>query len=237
MKYAIVSGCASGIGLDVAKILVNNGVTVFGLDINHCKLALHSYICDVSDERQVTSIMEDIVQKTKRIDYLINCAGMLTIGKPLYIKDLPIKQWDALLRINLRSVMVTTKIFYPLLKDAVDARIINLSSEQSFSPDVGFTPYAVSKSGINCFTQCCAKEFSDYGIRVNAVAFGTVKTGILSSFCNEDEEEKLFKQKDNSIPFGVIPSEVAAQFIVNLLGDEYRFMTGEIIRMDGGNHL
>lgn len=237
MKYAVVTGCASGIGKDVAKLLKTNGVEVYGLDIQECYENYESYICEVSDELQVKKMFEIILRKTDHLDYLINCAGMLTIGTPLPIESMSVKQWDAILRINLRSVMLMTKTFHPLMKNSSMPIILNISSEQSFNPDKEFAPYAVSKAGINTFTKCCAKEFLDDKIRVNAIAFGTIKSRILNSYCNEEQEKKLYQVKEEQLPYGVISSETAAKIIVDLLDDKYGYMSGEVIRIDGGNHL
>ena len=237
MKYAVVTGCASGIGREVSLQLHNSGVKVFGLDIQSCDESFPSYVCEVSNESQVSRVIEEISKELEHIDYLINCAGMLSIGKPLMIKDMSFKQWDAIIKINLRSTVVMTKLLYPLLKNSSSSAIINISSEQSYNPDEGFSPYAVSKTGINSFTACAAKEFIEDNIRVNAVAFGTVKTNILKAFCDTNTEKELYLSKEKSIPLGVINVNEAANIVVDLLGDKYRHMTGEIIRIDGGNHF
>ena len=237
MKYAVVTGHASGIGKEVASQLHDLGIQVFGLDIQSCEAPFTSYVCEVSDEVQVTRVVNEISKLTDHIDYLINCAGMLTIGQPLMIKDMSFKQWDAIIKINLRSAMVTTKLFYALLKNSSSSMVINMSSEQAFYPDEGFSPYAVSKSGINSFTVCAAREFLEDEIRVNAVAFGTVKTNILKSFCDKKSELSMYEAKDKDVPFGVLPANVAAKIIVDLLDVKYRYMSGEIIRIDAGNHL
>lgn len=237
MEYAIVTGCASGIGKSVAEQLYLQGVTVFGLDINKCDYPFSTYVCEVSDEEQVAKCISKIAEQTDRIDYLVNCAGMLTVGTPLAIKDMPIKQWDAILRINLRSVMIMIKNVYPFLKKADYASVVNLSSEQTMRPQPGFLPYMVSKAGINALTEYCAQEFLNDNIRVNAVALGTVNTGILSSYCSKEEADELFKKKEETIPFGVMLAEDAANVIIYLLSKKNKYMTGEIVRIDGGGHF
>lgn len=237
MEYAIVTGCASGIGKKVAEQLHLKGVRVFERDINKCEYLFNTYVCEVSDEIQVMKCISKIAEYTDKVDYLVNCAGMLTIGKPLAIKDMSVKQWDAILRINLHSVMIMIKHAYPFFKKADHAGIINLSSEQTMQPQSGFLPYMVSKSGINALTKYCAQEFLEDEIRVNAVALGTVNIGILSSYCEADAACRLFSEKEESIPFGVMSADEAANLIIYLLSKENRYMTGEIIRADGGRHL
>lgn len=234
-KFAIVTGCASGIGKEVAARLRKEGIVVFGLDIKPCD---EGYICDVSDESQVIKVLENISEKTDRIDFLINSAGMLTIGKPIEIKEIPIKQWEAILRVNLLSTLIMIKNTYPMLKKSDDASVVNISSEQSYLPQLGFAPYAVSKAAINTLTASAAQEFLNDKIRVNAIALGTVKTNILSSFCNDkDEIENLFKNKDQEIPFGVMNTSNVTDMVSFLLSYNARFITGEVLRVDGGRFL
>ena len=237
-KYAIVTGCASGIGYEISKRLSNQDVHVIGIDVDKPQSDFLSYGCDVSDENQVEDIILKISNHTQRIDYLVNAAGMLTIGKPQEIKDLSIKQWDAILRVNLRSAVIMTKLTYPLLKSSEEASIVNISSEQAFHPDVKFSPYAVSKAGINMFTTCAAKEFLGDRIRVNAIALGTVRTNILKSMAlTPEQEEAMYREKDKRIPFGLIDNSSVVDLVEFLLSNKSGFMTGEVIRCDGGLFL
>ncbi len=237
-KYAVITGCASGIGYEIAERLTSKGVHVIGLDIYNSKSDFLTYTCDVSEECQVEDIIRKITDHTDRVDYLVNAAGMLTIGRPLGIKDLSIKQWDAILKINLRSVAIMTKLTYPLLKNSEEASIVNISSEQTSLPDFCFSPYSVSKAGINMFTVCAAKEFLDDKIRVNAIALGTVKTNILKCMdITLEQEEAMYKAKDSEIPFGVIEKSNVVDLVEFLLSQKARYITGEIIRCDGGYNL
>lgn len=237
-KYAVVTGCASGIGYEIANSLNNKGIHVIGLDIETINDKFLSYVCDVSDENQVAVIMQKIKGKTSRIDYLVNAAGMLTIGNPLLIKELSLKQWDAIMRINLRSVLIMIKNIYPFMKEANGGSIVNISSEQSFNPDVSFSPYAVSKAGINMLTLSAAKEFLNDNIRVNAIALGTVKTNILKNMTITPEQElEMYHNKEKEIPFGVIEKQSVFELVDFLLSDKSRYITGEIVRCDGGLFL
>lgn len=237
-RYAVITGVASGIGNEIAKILYEEGVMVFGLDINQCQEEYYTYVCDVSDENQIREFVNNLSEKVDRIDYLVNAAGLLTIGKPLMIKDMSIKQWDAIMRINLKSVLIMMKELYPLLKKSKEASIVNISSEQSLYPEIGFSPYAVSKAGINTITMCAAKEFLQEKIRVNAIALGTVKTNILDVLQVSNEEiNGLFEKKDQTIPFGVMNTTEVCNVICFLLSKQSKYMTGETIRCDGGMYL
>ena len=236
--FAIVTGCASGIGNEIANRLVSKGIEVIGLDIEECTCDFPSYVCDVSDERQVQQILALISKRTQCIDYLINAAGILCIGKALLLKEMSVKQWDAILKINLGSVMVMSKNVYPYMLHSDRGAIVNISSEQVYNPDLGYSSYAVSKSAINMLTICTAKEFLKDKIRVNAIALGTVKTNILKYLdVSEEQKELMFKNKKEQIPFGLMSRSDVADIIEFLISDHARFITGEIIRCDGGKYL
>lgn len=239
-KYAVITGASSGIGKATTEKLVDSGVKVFGLDIdqNH-NPAIKSYVCDVSNEQQIIDIMNLVKEETNRIDFLVNCAGMLSVGKPLSIKEMSIMQWKAMMQINLESVLIMLKHCYPFMKNGKNvASIVNLSSEQVRIPQVGFTPYVVSKAGIEILTKCAAQEFLFDRIRVNAVALGTVRTNILASVISSKKDiMQMFKNKDESIPYGVASPENIADTIIFLLSEKSGFMTGEVLFADGGNYL
>lgn len=237
-KYAVVTGSASGIGREIAYQLHMAGFIVFGLDIGSVQTEYMSFICDVSDENQVEKVFEKINEQTTKIDYLVNAAGMLSIGQPLSIKDISIKQWDAIMRINLKSAVIMIKYVYPFMRNANDASIVNISSEQSINPDEYFAPYAVSKAGINMLTISAAKEFLNNGIRVNAIALGTVKTNFLKGLSVSNEQAQgMFDRKDQEIPFGVMDTVSVYNVVKFLLSEESKFITGEILRCDGGRFL
>ena len=237
-KYAIITGCASGIGLEIADKLHSEGIVVYGLDIMKITKPYLTFICDVSDEISVKKVIHEIQKQTDRIDYLVNVAGLLTVGKPLKLIDTPIKQWDAIMRINLKSVLIMIKNAYPLYVKSSIASIVNISSEQSLFPEIGFAPYAVSKCGINMLTMCAAQEFIDNGIRVNAIALGTVKTNILDSLnLSKIEQEKMFADRGHVIPLGLMKTVDVYNVVKFLLVTDSKYITGMTILCDGGMHL
>lgn len=238
MEYAIVTGCASGIGKEVAKQLHKKGIYVFGFDIEKTEADFVSFVCDVSDEMQVAIIFEKIREITTHINYLVNAAGMLTVGQPMAIESISIRQWDAIMRINLRSVIIMIKHASSFMKEVNNASIVNISSEQAYNPDKYFSPYAVSKAGINMLTICAAKEFLYTGIRVNAIALGTVKTNILKSLTVDMEQERImYENKENMMPLGIIGVQSVYDIVDFLLSEKSKFITGEIIRCDSGTFL
>lgn len=205
-KYAIVTGAASGIGLDVAKRLSDMGVCVFGLDLKLCPNDnFHQFICDVSCEQDIIQTLNAIREETDHIDYLINVAGVLTVNGKRYIKDTEIADWNQMLSNNLTSVFILLRHTYPLLKAARGAAVVSLSSDQSLKGQEGFCAYGVSKAGINMLTQIAAAEFKGDGIRVNAIAPGAVRTNFLTSLFSDEVIKKIYETEGDSIlkPFQV----------------------------------
>jgi NAD(P)-dependent dehydrogenase (short-subunit alcohol dehydrogenase family) len=230
-KYAIVTGAASGIGLDIANYLSMNGVYVFGLDINPITYPLFKcFICDVSKERAVIKTLSKIKLITNAIDYLINVAGVLTVNKKCYIKDLELKDWNKMLSNNLTSVYLMTKYTYPLLKNSNSASIVNISSDQAFEGKIGFIPYGVTKAGINMLTQITALELIQDGIRVNAIAPGAVQTNILSSLFNKEQIDEIYKDEESKSNI-LQPCDIT-DIISFLLSENSKNITGEIIKIN-----
>lgn len=205
-KYAIVTGAASGIGLDVATRLSDMGISVFGLDLKPCPSdKFHQFICNVSCEHDIIQTLDAIYEETDHIDYLINVAGILTVNGKCYIKDTEATDWNRMLSNNLTSVFMMLRYTYPLLKAAHGAAVVSLSSDQALKGKEGFCAYGVSKVGINMLTQIAAAEFNGDGIRVNAIAPGAVRTNFLTSLFPDEIIKKIYETEDDSIlkPFQV----------------------------------
>ncbi|MCK8621897.1 SDR family oxidoreductase [Prevotella sp. E13-27] len=205
-KYAIVTGAASGIGLDVATRLSDMGIRVFGLDLKPYPSAnFHQFICDVSCENDIIQTLNAIREETDHIDYLINVAGVLTVNGKRYIKDMETIDWNQILSNNLTSVFMMLRHTFPLLKASHGAAVVSLSSDQSLKGQQGFCAYGVSKVGINMLTQIAADEFYGDGIRVNAIAPGAVKTNFLTSLFPDKVIKKIYETEGDNIlkPFQV----------------------------------
>lgn len=224
-KYAIVTGAASGIGLDIATRLTNEGIVVFGLDQNPFpSVDFHSFICDVSRESDIIKTLETIGEVTDHINYLINVAGVLTVNGKCYIYDTQTDDWNKMLDNNLTSVFLIIRHTYPMLKMAHGAAIVNLSSDQSLKGQKGFCAYGVSKAGINLLTQVAADEFKDDSIRVNAIAPGAVKSNFLTSLFSDEIIQQIYEKEGDTI---LKPSQVT-DLVCFLISDRC-MTTGQIL--------
>ena len=183
-KKIIISAGASGIGLATAKVCLSRGATVYLCDLNEkyiTKLKKHplknkrlfAYVCDASNEYDVSNFFFEIKKKTKKIDALINNVGVA--GPTGNLEKLESDDWEKTLKINVISHFYFSKLAIPMLKKNKGGSIINLSSGAGI---MGFplrSPYAASKWAVIGVTKTLAMELGKFKIRVNAICPGTIK--------------------------------------------------------------
>ena len=183
-KKIIISAGASGIGWATAKVCLSKGAIVYLCDVNTKSLKkvqkhplnnkkLFSYECDVSDEDDVSNFFNQIKNKTKTIDALVNNVGIA--GPTGTIEKLSSYDWENTLKVNVVSHFYFTKLSIPMLKKNKGGSIINISSGAGI---MGFplrSPYAASKWAVIGMTKTLAMELGKFKIRVNAVCPGTIK--------------------------------------------------------------
>ena len=183
-KKIIISAGASGIGLATAKVCLSRGATVYLCDLNEkyiTKLNKHplknkrlfAYVCDASNEYDVSNFFFEIKKKTKKIDALINNVGVA--GPTGNLERLESDDWEKTLKINVISHFYFSKLAIPMLKKNKGGSIINLSSGAGI---MGFplrSPYAASKWAVIGVTKTLAMELGKFKIRVNAICPGTIK--------------------------------------------------------------
>jgi NAD(P)-dependent dehydrogenase (short-subunit alcohol dehydrogenase family) len=131
-------------------------------------------VCDVSAEEAVTRLFDGVVKKYGRIDVLVNNAGVMT--RPVPFTELEVKKWDYTMSVNLRGPFLVTRAALPFMIKQKGGSIINLSSTIGRGAYANFCAYAVSKWGIEGFTQTLAAEVRSCGVRVNSVEPGYVAT-------------------------------------------------------------
>lgn len=238
-KVAIVTGSSSGIGKAVAKQLINEGAMVIGIDIqNKVVENSHHLICDVGNEYDVISAIEKVTKITNKVDYLVNAAGVLTVGSRTQIKEQKLEQWEKILLVNMTGVLLMMKHTYELLKVSSAGAIVNISSDQANNSLEKSAPYAVSKAGINVLTRIAANEMYDDNIRVNAVAAGEVHTNFLSTLVdNEMVIKRMYKQIERKLPFGLAEPEDIASLVCYLLSEQAKCITGQVILLDSGKSI
>jgi len=185
------------------------------------------FLCDVSDWEQVNQTVEQINKLWGKIDILVNNAG---ITKDNLILRMTPEDWDAVMRVNLKGAFLFTKaVVRPMMRNKY-GKIVNISSVVGIFGNAGQANYSASKAGLLGFTKSVAKEFAKKGIRCNAVAPGFIETDMTKGL-PEDVKNTFI----NNTPLGYpgSPDDVA-NVVVFLCSPESDYITGEIIRVDGG---
>jgi NAD(P)-dependent dehydrogenase (short-subunit alcohol dehydrogenase family) len=236
-RVCIVTGAAQGIGEACARRFAREGAKVVIADIEDARgealaqelqgLYVH---CDVGDKAQVDTLVAKTMLSHGRIDVLVNNAG---IFKAADFLDITEADFDAVLRINLKGSFLVGQAVAREMAKAGRGAIVNMSSVNAVLTIPNIASYNVSKGGINQLTRVMALALVDRGIRVNAVAPGTIATELAAKavLTSEDAKKKIMSRT----PMKRLgePSEVA-DVVAYLASDAASYITGEIVVVDGG---
>ena len=238
-QIAVVTGAGRGIGRAIALTFAEAGakvVCVSRTPQNAEKVAQEiqekggtawAYPVDVADTEAVNQTAQAILQQTGRVDILVNNAGITRDTLLLRMRD---EDWEVVLNVNLRGAFAFTRAFYRTFMKQRSGRIINISSVVGLMGNAGQCNYAASKAGLIGFTKSLAKELAPRGITVNAIAPGFIQTDMTAQL-NEEWKQTLLQQ----IPLGRFgePEDIA-QAALFLAGPTGRYITGQVLIVDGG---
>jgi 3-oxoacyl-[acyl-carrier protein] reductase len=241
-KVAVVSGASQGIGREIALSLARAGVTVKALARSAAGLeetrslaqgtpgAVDPVICDLTDAQQVAAAVETLLADTGKVDFLINNAGVTRDGLLVRMKE---EDWAAVLETNLTGVYRLCRAVVPRMLKARSGSIVNISSVVAVAGNAGQTNYAASKAALLGFTRSLAREIASRGIRVNAVAPGYIETPMTEALSDKQRQALLAQ-----IPLGSLgaPADVA-EMVLFLLGDGGRYITGQVMHVNGGMYM
>ena len=239
-KVAIVTGGARGQGAGVARRFVAEGARVALLDIlDEPGRALAATLgdaarywhCDVADEAQVAAAIDGAAEAFGGLDVLYNNAAVIAYGRR--IAELPTAEWDRTMAINLRGPFLCAKYALPHLLARGGGAIINVSSHGAFQASpAGVADYAVAKGGLVTLTKYLASEYGREQVRANCLAPGPVPTDLNAPFLGTAEGRE---QTALWIPLGRVGAiDDIAGAAVFLASDEARWITGAVLRVDGG---
>lgn len=238
-KVVVITGAASGIGKSVAYEFAKEGCKVAICDISAENLAkvraefeaqgfdIFVGIVDVSSYNAVNGFALDVVKTFGRIDVWINNAG---IPANKSILDTTPEEWSRVIRINLDSVFWGIKAAAAQMKETGGGVILNTSSYTSLVPASRRAPYAASKGGINALVRLAAGELAPYGIRVNAVAPGTIETAMQAA---RPAEEKKKAVSTIALQRAGLPEELAKVYAF-LASDAASYLTALVLEVSGG---
>ncbi len=242
-KVAVVTGAAKGQGEGIARRFADEGARVALFDVlveagTATAAALVAagadarfFPCDVADEAQVRAAIDGAVQSFGGLDILYNNAAIIGYGRR--IADLDSAEWDRTIAVNLRGPFLCAKYALPHLIARGGGAIINVSSHGAFQASpVGVADYAVAKGGLVTLTYYLASEYGSDRIRANCIAPGPVPTDLNRMFLGTEEGRA---QTAQWIPLGRVGAiDDVANAAVFLASDEAAWITGAVLRVDGG---
>ena len=237
-RVALITGGAHGIGEACARRLVREGARVVILDVADAlgrQLAIElgaDYIrCDVSDSVDVQAAVARAVERHGRIDILVNNAGIFKAADFLEVTE---EDFDTVLGVNLKgSFLMGQAVARQMVAQGGGGAIVNMSSVNGVLTIPNIASYNVSKGGINQLTRVMALALADKGIRVNAVAPGTIATELAAKAVLTSEEARRRILSRTPMKRLGEPAEVA-DVVAWLASDAASYVTGEIVTVDGG---
>jgi 3-oxoacyl-[acyl-carrier protein] reductase len=239
-KKAIITGGSRGIGYTIAELFLKEGALVYIMDLVPCDRmadlettakekgtsAIYKKT-DVSSEEETTNVVKEILGESGGIDVLVNNAGITRDGLTF---RMPFEDWQKVLAVNLSSAFLVSKHIAMAMMKKRSGSIVNMASVVGIAGNVGQTNYSASKAGLIGFTKSLAKEVAARGVRVNAVAPGYIDTEMTQRLSDEAKEIMLSRV---SLGRAGTPEEVA-KVVLFLASDLASYVTGEVIRIDGG---
>lgn len=244
-KNAIVTGGSQGIGAATSIVFAEEGANVCLLyrksedeakkieaEIQKMGRKAIAVQGDISSFADAERVVKTAVEAFGRIDILVNNAGMNWDGVSWKMSE---EQWDKVINVNLKGYFNFTRHVAPLLKEQKYGKIVNVTSINGLRGKFGQTNYSASKAGIIGFTKALAKELGGFNINVNAVAPGLIETSMLKE---SEARDKIIDMAMNEIVMKRVGTpEDVANVIAFMASDKARHITGEVVKVDGGQYI
>ena len=242
-KICLITGGAAGIGRATAIRFAEENATVVLCDVDERageevakECGGDFYKVNVVDREAVQQWVDEVVSKHKRIDVLVNNAGILKDGQLVkvkqgqLVKQMPEEDFDSVVNVNLKGVFNCTQAVAPFMINQGEGVILNATSVVGLDGNFGQTNYVATKAGVVGMTKVWARELGRYGIRVNAVAPGFIATEMVKSM-----PEKIIESMTAKIPLHHLgdPLDVANAYLF-LASEDAGYISGAVLRVDGG---
>lgn len=242
-QVAIVTGGASGIGRAIVDTFVREGARVFIADVNRegiaKAIAAHGHnlvdgcVTDVAEEAAVERMVDRCARRFGGLDIAVNCAGTGAFA-PLH--EMPLREWQRVLDVNVTGVFLCLKHEAAwLIRQGRGGAIVNIASLNARQPAEGMAAYCVAKAGVAMLTEVAALELGRFGIRVNAVGPGFVRTPLTEPLRGVPGVEEAFVA-ETALGFVGDPEDVAT-LALYLVSPAARWLTGQTVYLDGGASL
>lgn len=238
-KIAVITGGANGIGRETADLFLKNGATVIIWDIDDINgekevdtwnaqgFTSFFYKVNTAIAEEVENATKNVIEKVKKIDILINNAG---ITRDAALKNMTFTQWQQVIDVNLSGVFHCTKSISPYMVAQQSGRIINAASVVAHNGSFGQSNYVAAKAGVIGLTKVWARELGSKGITVNAVAPGFIETEMTAVLGTDFMDELLKRTPVRRIGQ---PIDIANAYLF-LASDKTSFITGTCLNVDGG---
>jgi 3-oxoacyl-[acyl-carrier protein] reductase len=253
-RVAVVTGAGSGLGQEAARIFATAGARVVASDISEAGLAATagligesggealSRIADVSRRSEMDALADFAVAEAGALDIWLNCAGVSYLHSLLETDE---AQAERTVSINMMGPYWGCVAAARAMRERGGGSIVNVSSGGGAKPLPGIAVYGMTKAAVNSLTWTAAAEFGPFGIRVNAVAPGWIETPMAQDLfrdetgaINPDLAEKVRQQMKDSSPLHILgkPSDIAFALLY-LASDASRFVTGQVLAVNGGESM
>jgi 3-oxoacyl-[acyl-carrier protein] reductase len=232
-RVVVISGASSGIGLAIARCFAEAGARVVGLDlkppdesVENCR---HVEV-DVASFEEARRGVREVLATEGSIDCLVNNAG---ISRDATVWRMTEEEWDTVLAVDLKGPFNLIRHAAPHFREVKSGKIVNIASVNGLRGQFGLSNYSAAKAGLIALTKTVAKELGRYNVNVNAVAPGMVLTPLTRRLSKRFIDEALAEQvlKRLSTP------EDVARLVLFLCTDAARQITGEVVRIDGGQYI